>query len=62
MPQILVTISPQGQPTISTSGFTGSSCQSATAVLKAALGLKTHDQLTSEFYQSQTESENLKQQ
>ncbi len=47
---ITVTISPQGETVLSTQGFAGSTCQGATRSLEAALGLKTHEQLTSEFY------------
>ncbi|WP_459556841.1 DUF2997 domain-containing protein [Lacunimicrobium album] len=53
MPQIIVTITPQGTPTVATLGFSGSSCQKATAELEAALGTKTQERLTAEFYHPQ---------
>jgi hypothetical protein len=47
---IEVTVSPMGETTIQTKGFTGEQCRDATRSLEAALGVRTHEQLTSEFH------------
>jgi len=56
---IEVIVSPQGQATAQTRGFTGSSCRDASRFIEQALGEKTGEQLTAEFHQvgvSQTET------
>lgn len=55
---IQITISPSGGTKIETSGYTGSACQDATRALEAALGAKTAEQLTSEFYTETPEQTN----
>lgn len=47
---IEVTVSPKGETTIQTKGFSGEACRDATRSLEAALGVRTHEQLTSEFH------------
>ena len=47
---IEVTVSPKGETTIQTKGFTGDACRDATRSLEAALGVRTREQLTSEFH------------
>ena len=47
---IELTISPQGKTRIETRGFTGAACREATRALEAALGIRTSEQLTGEFY------------
>ncbi len=47
---IEVTVSPKGETSIQTKGFTGASCRDATRSLEAALGVRTQEQLTSEFH------------
>ena len=54
---IEVTISPQGETRIETRGFTGAACREATHALEAALGIRTSEQLTSEFYATSQLSE-----
>ena len=54
MATIEVIVSPTGQTTVQTRGFSGSSCKTASAALEKALGVRTSEQLTSEFYQSQS--------
>jgi len=49
-PTIIVTVSPTGTTRIETHGYTGASCRDATRALEAALGVREHEQLTSEFY------------
>jgi hypothetical protein len=55
---IQITISPKGETKIETQGFTGSSCQDATRALEAALGAKTSDTLTGEYYATSNEQTN----
>lgn len=47
---IEVTVSPKGEATIQTKGFTGGACRDATRTLEAALGFRDREQLTSEFH------------
>lgn len=47
---IEVTVSPKGETTIQAKGFTGDQCRDATRNLEAALGVRTHEQLTDEFH------------
>lgn len=47
---IEVTVSPQGETTITTKGFTGGTCREATRSLEAALGIRQSEQMTSEYY------------
>ena len=54
MSQIIeITVSPQGQTKMQTKGFSGSSCRDASKFLEEALGQRTEETLTSEFYASQ---------
>ena len=48
---IEITVSPTGQSTVQTKGFAGSTCQQASKFIEQALGCRTGEQLTSEFYQ-----------
>lgn len=47
---IEVTVSPKGETTIQTKGFTGEQCRDATRSLEAALGVRTREQMTGEFH------------
>lgn len=49
-PRIEVLVSPTGETSVQTKGFTGSSCRAASAFLEQALGVRTAEKLTSEFY------------
>lgn len=51
MKEIEVIVSPTGQTTVQTQGFSGASCQEASRFLEQALGAKAGEQLTAEFYQ-----------
>jgi len=51
MKTITITISPEGETTIETKGFTGTACKDATAALEKALGIKTKDAPTKESTQ-----------
>jgi hypothetical protein len=48
---IEIVVSPQGEARLETRGFTGSTCRDASQFLARALGVVSHEQLTSEFYQ-----------
>jgi hypothetical protein len=62
MPELIVHISPQGQITLQTHGFRGTTCQEATRALEKSLGLKTSELPTSEMFQQQTMPQTLHQQ
>lgn len=46
-----------GQTRLETKGFSGSECQEASRLMESALGKKSDEQLTSEFYQAEAFSE-----
>jgi hypothetical protein len=48
---IEIIVSPQGETRVETKGFVGSSCRQASNFVEQALGVRTGEQLTGEFYQ-----------
>jgi hypothetical protein len=50
---IEITVSPTGQTTIQTKGFTGTTCQEASRLLEQALGTRQSAERTAEFYQTE---------
>lgn len=58
-PVIEVTVSPQGETQITTSGFVGGTCLLATWTLERALGLRQREQLTPEAFQTTTAEEHV---
>ena len=53
MPRIIeVVVSPKGETTIQTKGYSGSDCLQASKFLEQALGVAANDRKTSEFYQT----------
>lgn len=48
---VTVEIDPQGNTTVTTSGFAGATCKQATTALENALGTVTSDDKTPEFFQ-----------
>ena len=48
---IEIIVTPNGQSQVQTKGFTGSSCRQASQFIEQALGQRTSEQLTAEFYQ-----------
>ena len=52
-PIIEVTISPTGEVSIQTRGYTGSTCRQASQFLEKALGQVAQDRPTAEMYQPQ---------
>jgi hypothetical protein len=61
MKTIDITISPKGETKIETKGFTGSECRIASQFVEVALGKKTSEQMTGEFYDAQQASQDLRQ-
>ena len=49
---IEIIVAPDGKTTIQTRGFVGSSCQDASRFIEQALGQRTDEKLTAEFYQA----------
>lgn len=49
---IEIIVSPKGETTVQTKGFTGSSCKDASKFIEQALGETTGEKLTAEFYQT----------
>ena len=58
---IEITVDSKGQTTVETRGFTGGECQEASKFIEQALGQRTDEKLTSEFYQDQANDQQLKQ-
>ena len=50
MKTIEIIIAPNGQSRVETKGFVGSECRQASRFVEQALGQRTDEQLTSEFY------------
>jgi hypothetical protein len=62
MPRIIeVIVSPQGEVTLQTKGYAGRDCLQASKFLEQALGVVTNDQKTTEFYQTETARQQLRQ-
>jgi hypothetical protein len=58
---IEVIISPTGETTVQTKGFSGSSCRDASKLLEKALGITQSDSPTAEMYQAQPAEQALRQ-
>ncbi len=56
---IVITVSPKGETTVQTKGFTGPSCRDASRFVEQALGERTGEKLTQEFYQPQVSQQNV---
>ena len=48
---IEIIVGPKGETKVETKGFTGSECRDASRFVEVALGQRTAEQLTGEFYQ-----------
>ncbi len=55
MKTIEIIVSPTGETTLQTKGFTGSTCQAASRSLERALGIAVNDQRTPEALQVSSE-------
>jgi len=52
MKTIVITVSPQGETQLETTGFAGSECKEASQFLESALGTSTGERLTAEYHQA----------
>ena len=58
MPRVIeVIVSPKGETTLQTKGYSGADCQQASRFLEEALGIVSAERKTAEYYQ--TGSQNL---
>jgi hypothetical protein len=58
MPRVIeVIVSPRGETTLQTKGYSGADCQQASRFLEEALGIVSAERKTAEYYQ--TGSQNL---
>jgi len=58
---IEIIVSPKGDTRVETKGFSGAACREASRFVEQALGTRTAEGLTSEFYETQETSQELKQ-
>jgi hypothetical protein len=58
---IEITVDPQGQAKVQTKGFSGPECRQASQFVEQALGRRTAESLTAEFYQGQQAGQELRQ-
>ena len=58
---IEITVGPKGETKVETRGFTGGECREASRFVEQALGTKTAETLTGEFYQGQQNGQELRQ-
>jgi hypothetical protein len=62
MPRIIeVTVSPRGETSVQTKGYTGAACLQASRFLEQALGVATVERKTGEFYEGQANAQTLPQ-
>jgi hypothetical protein len=52
--KIVITISPTGETTVQTTGYTGPACKDASRFIEQALGEATAERLTPEYHQPAT--------
>jgi hypothetical protein len=58
---IEITVDTNGQSKVETRGFTGGACREASKFIEQALGQRTDEKLTADFYQAQSSEQQLKQ-
>ena len=56
-----ITVDSKGQSKVETRGFTGGECREASKFIEQALGQRTDEKLTTDFYQAQSSEQQLKQ-
>jgi hypothetical protein len=59
---IEITVKPDGSTSLETKGFAGNGCRAASEFLERALGSRVSEQLTPEFHQSATATQQATQQ
>jgi hypothetical protein len=62
MKSIEITIAPDGKSQVETKGFAGAECREASRFIEQALGRQENEQLTRDFYATQTEQQHLREQ
>ena len=58
---IEIIVSPTGQSTVETKGFTGSECRDASRFIEQAIGQQTHEILKAEFHQAAAAQQQVQQ-
>ena len=61
MKTIEITVDPKGQVKVETRGFAGGECREASRFVEQALGTRSAETLTAEFYQGQEARQDLRQ-
>jgi Protein of unknown function (DUF2997) len=61
MKTIEITISSNGETRVETKGFQGAECRQASRFIEQALGQRTAEQLTAEFYQAHEANSEVRQ-
>ena len=61
MKTIEITVDRDGRVTVETKGFAGGQCREASRFVEEALGARTSERLTAEFYQGQETRPDLRQ-
>jgi len=56
-----IVVSPQGETTVQTKGYTGAECVLASQWLEQALGVTIRDSKTSEFFQTSEQQQHVQQ-
>jgi len=59
METIEIIVTANGQTSVQTKGFTGTECRQTSEFIETALGRRSHEQLTSEFYTQESEPQRL---
>jgi hypothetical protein len=57
MKTIEITVAPNGETKVETRGFVGTECRQASEFIEQALGKRTGERLTGEFYQRETQQQ-----
>jgi Protein of unknown function (DUF2997) len=56
---IEITVAPTGHTSVETKGFSGAECRQASEFIEKALGQRTGERLTGEFYAQERQSQRL---
>jgi len=56
---IEITITPTGETSVETKGFSGAECRQASEFIEKALGQRTGERLTGEFYAQESQPQRL---
>ncbi len=60
MKTIEIIVTPKGETTVTTKGFSGGQCREASKFVEQALGQRTGERLTGEFYQQAGQQQPLR--